>query len=67
MQTLNLMKGDTPVNTNDVLVIEPAESWQRLQRANEFFLQDLDAPMNDHHRQFLEHRMGYERQCVKTL
>jgi putative transposase len=51
------------MRTNGVLVIEPAASWRRLQQANEFFLQDLDAQMKDHHRQFLEGLMHYERQC----
>lgn len=51
------------MRTNHVLVIEPAASWRRLQHANEFFLQDLDAQMKDNHRQFLEGLMHYERQC----
>jgi len=51
------------MRTNSVLVIEPAASWRRLQHANEFFLQDLDEQMKDHHRQFLEGLMHYERQC----
>jgi putative transposase len=56
-------KDDTPMNANQALVIEPAASWQRLQQANEFFFQDLDAQMKEHHRQFLEALMGCERQC----
>ena len=51
------------MRTNRVLVVEPAASWRRLQHANEFFFQDLDAQMKEHHRQFLEALMGYERQC----
>ena len=51
------------MRTNRVLVVEPAASWRRLQHANEFFLQDLDAQMKENHRQFLEALMGYERQC----
>jgi len=51
------------MRTNHVLVIEPAASWRRLQHANEFFLQALDAQMKDNHRQFLEGLMRYERQC----
>lgn len=51
------------MRTNSVLVVEPAASWQRLQQANEFFFEDLDQQMKDHHRQFLEALMGYERQC----
>jgi len=38
-------KGDTPVGTNNVLVIEPAASWQRLQAAKEFFFDDLEEQM----------------------
>jgi putative transposase len=56
-------KDDTPMNANRALVIEPAASWQRLQQSNEFFFEDLDAQMKEHHRQFLEGLMGYERQC----
>lgn len=51
------------MRTNRVLVIEPAASWRRLQHANEFFLQDLDAQMKENHRQFLEFLMHHERQC----
>jgi transposase-like protein len=51
------------MNANRALVIEPAASWQRLQQSNEFFFEDLDAQMKEHHRQFLEALMGYERQC----
>jgi putative transposase len=63
MRTLNLKKGDTPVRANIALVIEPAQSWQRLQQAREFFFEDLDQQMKEHHRCFLEQLMLYERQC----
>ena len=63
MKTLNLVKGDTPVRACEALVIEPAQSWQRLQHAKEFFFEDLEQQMKDHHREFLESLMGYERQC----
>jgi transposase-like protein len=63
MRTLNLKKGDTPVRANTALVIEPAQSWQRLQQAREFFFEDLDQQMKEHHRCFLEQLMLYERQC----
>jgi len=56
-------KGDTPVRTNSVLVIEPAASWQRRQHAKEFFFDDLEGQMKEHHRQFLEALMGCEGQC----
>src|ERR1700676_869756 len=56
------MKGDTPVRTNSVLVIEPAASWQRLQHAKEFFLEDLEEQMKENHQLFLEKIMLYERQ-----
>jgi len=51
------------MRANEALVIEPAKSWQRLQQANEFFVQDLDQQLKEHHRQFLEALMCYERQC----
>ena len=51
------------MSTSTALVIEPAASWRRLQQSSEFFFQDLDAQMKEHHRQFLEALMGYERQC----
>lgn len=63
MTTLHLMKGDTPVRATEALVIEPAQSWQRWPHAQEFFFEDLEAQMKDHHRQFLERLMGYARQC----
>jgi hypothetical protein len=56
-------KGDTPMRACEALSYEPAACWQRLQHANEFFLQDLDAQMKENHRQFLEALMGHERQC----
>jgi putative transposase len=37
------MKGDTPTRTHSVLVIEPAQSWERLEGASpEFFYENLD-------------------------
>jgi len=51
------------MSTSTALVIEPAASWRRLQQSSEFFFQDLDAQMKEHHRQFLEALMGHERQC----
>ena len=62
IRTLNLMKGDTPVRTNSVLVIEPAARWRRLQHSNEFFLEDLEEQMKENHRLFLEKITLYERQ-----
>jgi len=56
-------KDDTPMSTSTALVIEPAASWRRLQQSSEFFFEDLDTQMKEHHRQFLEALMGYERQC----
>ncbi len=51
------------MRANTALVIEPAASWRRLQQSSEFFFEDLDAQMKEHHREFLEALMGYERQC----
>lgn len=51
------------MRANDALVIEPAKSWQRLQHAKEFFFEDLEEQMKDHHRHFLQALMLHERQC----
>ena len=50
------------MSASTALVIEPAASWRRLQQSSEFFFQDLDAQMKEHHRQFLQALMGHERQ-----
>jgi putative transposase len=50
------------MRASEALVIEAAKSWQRLQRAKEFFFADLDAQMKENHRQFLEMLMVEERQ-----
>ncbi|MGH7992560.1 MAG: IS256 family transposase [Limisphaerales bacterium] len=34
-----------------------------MQQSSEFFFEDLEAQMKEHHREFLEALMGYERQC----
>jgi putative transposase len=46
------------------LVIEPAQSWARLQavRNSEWFIHDLEEQMKENHRLFLEELMRYERQ-----
>jgi transposase-like protein len=46
------------------LVIEPAQSWARLQEArnSEWFLHDLEGQMKENHRLFLEELMRYDRQ-----
>jgi putative transposase len=60
---INTNKGDTPMRANSALVIEPAQSWKRLQAANpEFFLEDLDSLLFEQYRQTLEALMCYERQ-----
>ncbi len=56
------------MRTNSVLVIEPAQSWPRLQAASkEWFLEDLDQMLKERHRQFLEELMFYERQCFLNV
>src|ERR1041385_3912762 len=60
-KTLDLKKGDTPVRASEALVIEPAKSWRRLQQAKEFFV-DLEAQAQEHHQEFLNKLMEYERQ-----
>jgi hypothetical protein len=38
MKKANTKKGDTPMRVKGALVIEPAQSWKRLQDAKEFFI-----------------------------
>ena len=51
------------MRTNRVLVIEPAQSFERLQGAKEFFVENLDDLLHEQHRIVLEDLMRYERQC----
>lgn len=51
------------MRANSALVIEPAQSWKRLQGAKEFFFENLDELLHAQHRAILEELMGYERQC----
>lgn len=51
------------MRTNRVLVIDPAESFKRLQGAKEFFIENLDELLHEQHRAILEDLMLYERQC----
>jgi putative transposase len=46
------------------LVIEPAQSWARLQQLknSEWFVHDLEQQLKENHRLFLEELMRYERQ-----
>ncbi len=50
------------MRASEALVIEADKSWERLQRAKEFFFADLDAQMKENHRRFLEMLMMEERQ-----
>src|SRR5262245_40529017 len=50
------------MRTNRVLVIEPAQSYARLQGAKEFFIENLDDLLHQQHRAILEDLMLYERQ-----
>jgi transposase-like protein len=45
-------------------VIEPAQSWARLQEVknSEWFIHDLEERLKEHHRLFLEELMRYDRQ-----
>jgi putative transposase len=63
MTKINTKKGDTPMRTNRVLVIDPAQSYARLQGAKEFFIENLDEFLHQQHRAILEDLMLYERQC----
>ena len=51
------------MRASEALTFEPAACWQRLQQSNEFFFEDLDAQMKEHHQKFLEQLMLHERQC----
>ena len=51
------------MRANSALVIEPAESWKRLQAANpEFFYENLDELLHEQYRAILNQLMLYERQ-----
>ena len=51
------------MRANRALVIEPAQSWKRLQGAKEFFIENLDEFLHAQHKAVLEELMLYERQC----
>ena len=51
------------MRANSALVIEPAESWKRLQGTKEFFIENLDEHLHEQYRAMLEGLMSYERQC----
>jgi len=51
------------MRANSALVLEPAQSWKRLQGAKEFFIENLDELLHQQHRAVLEELMCYERQC----
>jgi rubrerythrin len=59
----NTNKGDTPMRANSALVIEPAQSWKRLQAAKEFFIENLDEFLHAQHKAVLEELMLQEREC----
>ena len=51
------------MRANSALVIDPAQSWKRLQGAKEFFIENIDEHLHEQYRETLEHLMCYERQC----
>ena len=51
------------MRANSALVIEPAESWKRLQGAKEFFIENLEDHLHEQYQAMLEGLMCYERQC----
>ena len=51
------------MRANSALVIEPAESWKRLQGAKEFFIENIDEHLHQQYQAMLEGLMCYERQC----
>jgi putative transposase len=52
------------MRVREELVIEPAQSWARLQQLknSEWFVHDLEEQLKQNHRLFLEEQMRYERQ-----
>jgi hypothetical protein len=63
----NNTKGDTPMRANSALLIEPAQSWKRLQGAKEFFIENLDEFLHAQHKAVLEDLMLYERECFLNV
>lgn len=51
------------MRANSALVIEPAQSWKRLQDSKEFFIENLDEVLHAQHQALLEELMLYEREC----
>lgn len=49
------------------LVIEPAQSWRRLQATKEVFYESLEELQRENHQRFLEELMLYERQCFLNV
>lgn len=47
---------------NNQLIIEPAESWKRVQELKSWFEEDLERLQRANHQRFLEALMQYERQ-----
>jgi hypothetical protein len=62
MKTREPNGGYTQVRASEALMIEAKKSWQRLQRAKEFFFADLEEQMKENHRRFLDMLMLEERQ-----
>ena len=54
--------GYTQVRASEALIMEPKKSWQRLQKAKEFFFADLGEQMKENHCRFLDLLMSEERQ-----
>ena len=51
------------MRANSALVIEPAQSWRRLQGAKEFFIENFDEFLHAQHQAVLQELMLYEREC----
>lgn len=51
------------MRANSALVIEPAQSWKRLQQSKEFFIESLDELLHAQQKAMLENLMLYEREC----
>ena len=56
------------MRANSALVIEPAQSWKRLQASRaDWFLDELEGQFKENHRRFLEMLMLYERQLFLNV
>jgi hypothetical protein len=51
------------MRANSALVLEPAQSWKRLQESKEFFIENVDQFLQAQHKAVLDGLMLPERAC----